>query len=140
MSKAIKAHSVSRLLREDSLLSGLRRAAGQYRQGQQEVRGLLPAALAEKVTLVREQSRLIALAENGAVAQMVRFHADQLQRQTGLTVEVRVRPGSSAPPRPKTPAPTLPCEAAACLNQAADAIDDDGLAESLRRLASRAEE
>lgn len=140
MSKAIKVQSVSALLRENSLLSGLRRAARQHQGEQQEVHGLLPPALAEKVTLIRDASRLIALAENGAVAQMVRFHAGKLQRETGLEVEVRVRPAGSAPQRPAEPAPTLPGAAAGCLHQAADAVDDDDLAASLRRLASRAEE
>jgi hypothetical protein len=140
MSKAIKAQSVSALLRGNSLLSALRQTARRHQGGQQEITGLLPPALADKVRLIRDEARLIALAENGAVAQMVRFHAGNLQRQTGLKVEVRVRPTGSAPRQPVTPAPILPGEAAGCLNQAADAVADDDLAASLRRLASRAGE
>lgn len=140
MSKAIKAQSVSGLLRDNSLLSALRRAARQHQGGEIDMTGLLPPALADKVRLIRDDARLIALAENGAVAQMVRFHAGKLQRETGLEVEVRVRPAGSAPVSKAEPAPALPGEAAGCLNQAAEAVQDDDLAESLRRLASRAEE
>lgn len=140
MSKAIRPHAIRELLGTSGPLDRLRRAAGRHSRDTGELSALLPTALAQRVTLVREDAELLILAENNAVAQLARFHAPALQQQAGVPVRVRVSPHATAPRRPAPPPPELPAEAAGCLRQAADGIDDPELAASLRRLAGRAED
>jgi hypothetical protein len=136
MSKANAPRAVRDLLGSDQALNRLRRQARES-GATDELSALLPAAIAERVTLIRTDERLEVLAENNAVAQLVRFHAPVLEQKAGRPVRVRVapRPGPSAT---ATPAPTLPADGAACLRETADAIDDPELAAALRSLASRA--
>lgn len=103
----------------------------------------LPPALRNRVHLVLEQGRLLMLAENNAVAQLLRFQGPALARRCGARdwrVRVSPLPASGQAPAPdRTPAP-MPAAAAAALREAATGVDDDALGEALRRLAANADD
>lgn len=141
MSKAIGPFSIQDWLRDRSDLKALSRAARSHQPDPSQPLEL-PPALADRTTVVRESHRLILIAENNAVAQLLRFHAPRLASAAGVAqAEVRVRPktGTGAASSPGD-APRLSAAAAECLMGCAEEIDDPKLAETLRRLASRADE
>jgi hypothetical protein len=138
MSKANTPRAVRDLLGSEQTLNRLRRRARES-GATEELVALLPPAIARRVTLVRTDERLEILAENNAVAQLARFHAPALEEGAGVPARVRVAP-QPGPAATKAAAPRLPADGAACLREAADAIEDPDLAAALRSLASRAGE
>ncbi|MBZ2189669.1 hypothetical protein K8B33_11215 [Alcanivorax sp. JB21] len=141
MAKAIGPKSIDLLLGGDQLRP-LSRQARDYKGPSRIESSSLPPALASRVTLLREEDTLLLLAENNAVAQLLRFHAPNLAREQGLK-DWKVQVSRVALPVTVGPAeslltpPRLSANAPACLNEAADAITDPDLKAALRRLASR---
>ena len=109
--------------------------------GKQALTDALPPALRDRCHLIMEKDELVMLAETSAVAQLLRFQGPRLAKQLGARRwQVRVRPPSGAPttrtgagPRP------MPPQAAACLRDLAKNLEDDELADALRKLASHGE-
>lgn len=147
MAKAIGPRRITGLLGSTALRDLVRRArhvpaeSVPETQSEQALADFLPPALKGRVHMVLEQGHLLLLAENNAVAQLLRFQGPGLARRCGA-VDWRVRvsplpaPGQSAPPS-RAPLP-MPDAAARALREAADGIDDPALSDSLRRLAQRA--
>lgn len=101
----------------------------------------LPAALRERVSLVEEENRWLAMVETSASAQMLRFHLPRLERALpAKTVKILVtgRRGA-ATARRLAAAPGLDRDSAEHIREAAEGIEDKGLQEALKRLASRSE-
>ena len=145
MAMAIGPQSIGLLLRGKTL-KPLQQQAREWRQGDTGPRPvqsrLLPPALAPRTHLMRDDDTLLLLAENNAVAQLLRFHAPALAAEQGLKdwkVQVSRPPAIEAlgPSESRLTPPALSENAPACLNEAADAVSDPALAESLRRLARR---
>ncbi len=98
----------------------------------------LPAALRQRVTLVEETHRWLAMVETSACAQMLRFHLPRLQRvltakSVKIVVSGRRRPLAS----PLRSGPVLDMESARHIRDAAENIADEKLREALHRLAAR---
>ncbi|ERS13792.1 hypothetical protein Q668_13090 [Alcanivorax sp. PN-3] len=114
-------------------------------------RACLPPALRDRVMLVEESQRWLALVENSATAQLLRFHLPRLQRALpgGASVKIVVTgrrqldggSGSSTHAidegKYRAMGPVLDEESAAHIARAARDMDDPGLREALARLASR---
>lgn len=102
----------------------------------------LPPALSAHTEIHVLPDRLILLARNNSVAQLLRFHGPRLARAAGLVdFQVRVQAKLFHPEAPNNAVsarPSLPTEAASPLNQAADAVDHPPLSNALRRLAALA--
>lgn len=152
MAKAIGPRRVNGLLGSTALADLVRRARStpmpekQSLENKQAPTDFLPPALRDRVHLVLEDDQLLMLAENNAVAQLLRFQGPALARRFAVRQwRVRVSPlpaGGQSMPREKGPSnsPTMPLEAARSLRQAASGIDDEALGEALRRLANNADE
>lgn len=92
---------------------------------------------------------LTILCDSAAWATRLRYHGPALRDRLAASgtpvseVRVAVRPPQQrlVPPlpAPRAPRPPLAADAARSLRAAAGAVDDDGLAAALRRLAGRAE-
>jgi len=89
---------------------------------------------------------LTILCDSAAWATRLRYHGPAVRDRlvaAGLPVSalrVAVRPVQAPPAAtPRQPRPELASAAAASLRSAASAVDDDGLAAALRRLADRAD-
>lgn len=146
MAKAIGPRSIDGLLHASQSLKQLRRRAAEYRAPAAVTARTLPPALAERVHIVREDDRLLLMADNNAVAQLLRFHAPRIAQELQASEwQVRVsrgaaqRPAVAAAPVSTSPARTLPASAADCLREAAQAIQDEGLREALLKLARHAD-
>ncbi|MDF1781554.1 MAG: hypothetical protein P1U67_09685 [Alcanivoracaceae bacterium] len=103
----------------------------------------LPPAVAAHTQIQLLPDRLILLASNNSVAQLLRFHAPRLAKAAGVAdFQVRVQPElfvggvKKAPSKPKS---VVPQGAVEPLQQAANAIDHEPLSDALRRLANLAE-
>lgn len=154
MAKAIGPRRVNGLLGSTALADLVRRARStpmpdKPSQGNKQApTDFLPPALRDRVHLILEDDQLLMLAENNAVAQLLRFQGPALARRFSVR-QWRVRvsplpaPGQSMP-REKgasgEPAVApMPTEAARALRQAAAGIDDEALGDALRRLANNAD-
>ena len=146
MAKAIGPRSISRLLHGSPGLDALRHRAAEYRAPASVSCRSLPPALAARVHILQEDGRLLLMADNNAVAQLLRFHAPRIAKelqasdwQIRVTRDAAPRPPVAAAPVRTGTAPNLPASAAACLRDAAASIEDEGLRESLLRLANLAD-
>lgn len=146
MSNATGPQSLSRLLADSPAFSRLiceARSRAVPTSGLPELP--LPPALAAHTRAQLEDNRLLLIARNASVAQMLRFHGPRLASAAGVSdFQVRVAPDlfadgtSPARPRPAPRLPSIPGEAAATLDSAADGIEHAPLASALRRLAGLA--
>ena len=146
MAKAIGPRSISRLLHGSPDLEALRHRAAEYRAPAPVSCRSVPPALAPRVHILQEDGRLLLMADNNAVAQLLRFHAPRIAKelqasdwQIRVTRDTTPRPPVAAAPVRTGAAPVLPASAAACLRDAAAGIEDEGLRESLLRLANLAD-
>ncbi len=143
MPKANRPRSVSRLLETPGLtaLAG-RASAGRTpdRDGVAPI-DLLPEALRGHVHAILEPGRLVLLAENSSVAQLLRFHGPKLARRLGAPKwEVRVAPLPDPGQRghAANAAPRMPAMAEKCLRETAASVKDPGLSAALEKLADNA--
>lgn len=149
MSKTTSPKAFKALLSGNRILAELAKQARKQPSAEaQDPRDCLPPALRERVTLVRDQHRWLALVETSATAQLLRFHLPKLQ-QALPGEQVKIVVGGKRQPLPKghtttdsasnfqTRGPVLSRESAKYIQALADEIDDDALKASLLRLASR---
>ena len=137
MSKPSLPKELQGLLRQNSTLAPLAKAA--------PPQDCLPPALRDRVTLVEEENRWLAMVETSATAQLLRFHLPRLERSLapGKSIKIlvtgrRAAPAATADKLRANERPPLDAGRAAHIRQAADCVDDDELAKALRRLAARA--
>ena len=104
----------------------------------------LPPALRERVMLVEDSPRWLAIAETSATAQLLRFHLPKLQQalpgqQIKIVVGGKRQMQDSKAHTSHRHVPRLARENARQISDLADSIEDEGLKASLQRLASRGE-
>ena len=103
----------------------------------------LPPAVAAHTQIQQLPDRLILIASNNSVAQLLRFHAPRLAKAAGVAdFQVRVQPelfSGGIKKAPSKPISIMPQGAVEPLEQAANAIDHEPLSDALRRLANLAE-
>ncbi|WP_290537661.1 MULTISPECIES: hypothetical protein [Alcanivorax] len=104
----------------------------------------LPPALRERVMLVEDSMRWLAIAETSATAQLLRFHLPKLQQalpgqQIKIMVGGKRQMQNSNVRANQQDKPRLARESARQIADLADSIEDEGLKASLQRLASRGE-
>ena len=143
MAKANRPRTTAQLLEASPLAAAAQQARPAIADSTGAPQGpapaeLLPEAVREHVDAVMEDSTLVLLARNNAVAQLLRFHGPRMARQLGarnwvVRVSVRTAGETAAPVR--RAAPRLPEAAARCLRDTAATIDDPALREALERLA-----
>ncbi len=146
MSKKTLPDELQGLIHAHPALKRLARAArGRGGDTRGDPRDCLPPALRDRVRLVQEEQRWLALVETSATAQLLRFHLPRLERALPagqalkIVVPGRRELGAATPGKaPAAPGPALDAQSATHLRQAADYIDDPELAAALRRLAGRA--
>ncbi|MED5389078.1 MAG: hypothetical protein VX793_09520 [Pseudomonadota bacterium] len=149
MSKTTSPKALLALLSGHPTLSGLAREAKKVAPSGTDTASAdpldcLPPALRERVMLVEDQQRWLAIAETSATAQLLRFHLPKLQRALpGQQVKIvvggkRQRQAGNVRANLQN-APRLARESARQIADLAESIDDEGLKASLRRLASRGE-
>jgi len=151
MSKPSLPKELQGLLRQNSTLAPLVKAARGHKtatatSGAAPPRDALPPALRDRVTLVEEDNRWLAMVETSATAQLLRFHLPRLERglAPGKSIKIlvtgrRAAPAATAEKLRANERPPLDAGSAAHIRQAADCVDDEELARALRRLAGRAE-
>ena len=150
MSKTTSPKALLALLSGHPILSGLTREAKKTAHQEQDTAAAtdpldcLPPALRERVTLVEDSMRWLAIAETSATAQLLRFHLPKLQQALpGQQIKIVVggkRQMQSSNVRANQPdKPRLARESARQIADLADTIEDKGLKASLQRLASRGE-
>lgn len=143
MSRAnISANLLTRLGRKSQLSALLAEAEARVRQADQ-LKELLPVSLHERLSIRIDGSGLHLLAQNNAVAQLLRFHGPVLLRASGCA-ELHIRVGSQEPVVATVSTPVverhLPAAAGRLLTEVADDLHDNpALAEALRRLARHAD-
>lgn len=149
MSKTTSPKAFKTLLSGNRILAQLAREARKQPEPEAtDPRDCLPPALRERVTLIRDQHRWLALVETSATAQLLRFHLPKLQQalpgeQVKIVVGGKRQPlptgqqGSSQQSNYQAKGPTLSKESAGYIQALADDIEDDALKASLLRLASR---
>ena len=149
MSKTTSPKAFRALLSGNRILAELAKQARKSPSaGEQDPRDCLPPALRERVTLVRDQHRWLAMVETSATAQLLRFHLPRLQQalpgeQVKIVVGGKRQPlaagqqPSSKQSNYQAKGPTLSKESAGHIQALADDIGDDALKASLLRLASR---
>lgn len=149
MSKTTSPKALLALLSGHPTLSGLTREAKKAARKEPESADpvdpldCLPPALRERVTLVEDSMRWLAIAETSATAQLLRFHLPKLQQALpGQQIKIVVggkRQMQSNPRANRQEQPRLARESARQIADLADSIEDKGLKASLQRLASRGE-
>lgn len=146
MSKTLLPDELQALLRGNPALRRLAKAARHQDTAETpQVRALraLPLALRERVTLIDDEHRWLAMVETSATAQMLRFHLPRLERAlTAKPVKILVtgRRGAAAVSRSSQPSPsgpTLDADSARHIREAAGGIRDEGLRKALERLGMR---
>ena len=149
MSKTTSPKAFKALLSGNRILAELAKQARKSPAAEeQDPRDCLPPALRERVTLIRDQHRWLALVETSATAQLLRFHLPRLQQalpgeQVKIVVGGKRKPLSAGQATPNNQSnyqakgPTLSKESAGYIQALADDIEDDALKASLLRLASR---
>lgn len=145
MSKTAPPGELQALLNANPALRRLARAARRSHDTHDDLGtqalNALPVALRQRVTLVEEAHRWLALVETSACAQMLRFHLPRLERAlTAKSVKIVVtgRRGAPASQHPRS-GPELDVESARHIREAAESIADEKLREALQRLAGRGE-
>ena len=101
---------------------------------------VLPPALRERVTLVEDQQRWLAITDTSATAQLLRFHLPRLQQALpGQQIKIVVggKRGQLSSQPPSQQGATLSQASAQHIADLAASIDDKELKEALQRLASR---
>lgn len=145
MSKTTSPKALLALLSGHPALSALAKEARKTpAQEQNDPLHCLPPALRERVTLVEDQHRWLAIAETSATAQLLRFHLPKLQQampgqQIKIVVGGKRQPLQSNNHASKPAGPHLAQESARHIEAVAETIEDDALKASLQRLASRGE-
>ncbi len=154
MSKPSLPKELQGLLRQNTTLAPLAKAARGRAGGAPESAGArrspsedcLPPGLRDRVTLVEEDNRWLAMVETSATAQLLRFHLPRLERSLapGKSIKIlvtgrRAAPAATADKLRANERPPLDAGSAAHIRQAAECVDDEELAKALRRLAGRAE-
>lgn len=134
----ISAHLLTQL-RPTSQISALLAEATARLHVETRLKEVLPVSLRDRVSIQPEENRLLLLADNNAVAQLLRFHSDALLKASGCH-EVSIRIGSPAVlAAPAAEAPVrryLSAASSQLLNEAAaDFTDNPELATALRNLA-----
>lgn len=144
MSKTALPGELQALLNANPALRRLARAArrshGTNDDPATQALNALPAALRQRVTLVEEAHRWLALVETSASAQMLRFHLPRLERAlTAKTVKIVVtgRRGMPASQHLPLSGPELDADSARHIREAAESIADEKLRAALQRLAAR---
>ncbi|MEC8880174.1 hypothetical protein [Alloalcanivorax venustensis] len=151
MSKPSLPKELQGLLRQNSTLAPLAKAARGRKAAAPKgpaapPQDCLPPALRDRVTLVEEENRWLAMVETSATAQLLRFHLPRLERSLapGKSIKIlvtgrRAAPAATADKLRANERPPLDAGSAAHIRQAADCVEDEELARALRRLAGRAE-
>lgn len=145
MSKTALPGELQALLNANPMLRRLARAArrdpgANNDDPARQALNALPAALRQRVTLVEETHRWLAMVETSACAQMLRFHLPRLQRVlTAKSVKIVVsgRRGALPSQHPLRSGPVLDADSARHIRDAAQGIADEKLREALQRLAAR---
>lgn len=150
MSKTTSPKALLALLSGNPTLSGLTREAKKAARKEPDNPApvdpldCLPPALRERVTLVEDSMRWLAIAETSATAQLLRFHLPKLQQalpgqQIKIVVGGKRQMHSGNAHASQQDKPRLTRENARQIADLADSIEDEGLKASLQRLASRGE-
>ncbi|HEX5676767.1 MAG TPA: hypothetical protein VFX91_02240 [Alcanivorax sp.] len=147
MSKPSLPKELQGLLRQNTTLAPLAKAArGASERPGAPPEDCLPPALRDRVTLVEEEGRWLAMVETSATAQLLRFHLPRLERSLapGKSIKIlvtgrRAAPAATAEKLRANERPPLDAGSAAHIRQAADCVEDEALARALRRLAGRAD-
>jgi len=150
MSKTTSPKALLALLSGHPTLSGLTREAKKVARKEPDNLApanpldCLPPALRERVMLVEDSMRWLAIAETSATAQLLRFHLPKLQQalpgqQIKIMVGGKRQMQSSNVRANQKDTPRLAKESAKQIADLADSIEDEGLKASLQRLASRGE-
>ena len=150
MSKTTSPKALLALLSGHPTLSGLTREAKKTARQEPDTAAApdpldcLPPALRERVTLVEDSMRWLAIAETSATAQLLRFHLPKLQQalpgqQIKIVVGGKRQMQKSNVRANQQDKPKLARESARQIADLADTIEDKGLKASLQRLASRGE-
>lgn len=143
MSKTTSPKALFSLLSGHPALSALARQARKApKQEPGDPLACLPPALRERVSLVEDSQRWLAIVETSATAQLLRFHLPKLQQalpgqQVKIVVGGRRQPPGRQTSNPHANYPTLSQESARHIQALADDMEDDALKASLERLASR---
>lgn len=144
MSKTKSPTALKTVLNGNSLLNRMaRHAKKQPTKGRESPLDCLPPALRNRVTLVEDTQRWLAITDTNASAQLLRFHLPKLQKalpgqQVKIVVGGKRKPNDTRAATPRT-GPILDKDSAEQIRDLAENIDDTALSESLRRLASRSE-
>ncbi|MBD3643021.1 MAG: hypothetical protein P1U59_14120 [Alcanivorax sp.] len=150
MSKTTSPKALLALLSGHPTLSGLTREAKKVARKEPDNLApadpldCLPPALRERVMLVEDNMRWLAIAETSATAQLLRFHLPKLQQalpgqQIKIMVGGKRQMQNSNVHANQQDKPRLTRESARQIADLADSIEDEGLKASLQRLASRGE-
>lgn len=150
MSKTTSPKALLALLSGHPTLSGLTREAKKVARKEPDNLApadpldCLPPALRERVMLVEDNMRWLAIAETSATAQLLRFHLPKLQQalpgqQIKIMVGGKRQMQNSNVHANQQDKPRLTKESARQIADLADSIEDEGLKASLQRLASRGE-
>lgn len=150
MSKTTSPKALLALLSGHPTLSGLTREAKKVARKEPDNLApadpldCLPPALRERVMLVENNMRWLAIAETSATAQLLRFHLPKLQQalpgqQIKIMVGGKRQMQNSNVHANQQDKPRLTRESARQIADLADSIEDEGLKASLQRLASRGE-
>lgn len=145
MAKAIGPRRIQHIVKTHNALKHFIDAASEAQNSHQStakpLRLNLPAALKEHTQAFQDEHVLVLVAANNAVAQILRFHAPRLAKQTGLNewyVKVARLDTGVETTRTNLPQATLCTESAQVLRETAASIDHPGLQAALLRLASNA--
>ena len=150
MSKTTSPKALLALLSGHPTLSGLTREAKKVARKEPDNLApadpldCLPPALRERVMLVEDNMRWLAIAVTSATAQLLRFHLPKLQQalpgqQIKIMVGGKRQMQNSNVHANQQDKPRLTRESARQIADLADSIEDEGLKASLQRLASRGE-
>lgn len=146
MSKTTSPKALLALLNGHPQLAALRKSASTQapQPANSDPMAVLPPALRERVTLIKEAHRWLAITENNATAQLLRFHLPRLQ-QALLGEQVKIVVGGKRQAQATHTVssrhhPVLSEHSAAHIRDLAASIDDDDLSDALLRLASRSED
>lgn len=141
MSNATGPQSLSRLLGDAPALRRLICDARNKAQAGQQAVLTLPPALSEHSQIQILPDRVLLLARNNSVAQLLRFHGPRLAKAAGVPeFQVRVQPDAfgDAPRRASPHEPVLSPDVAPILEGLATGVDHAPLSTALRRLAALA--
>ncbi len=141
MNKLSESLILSSYIQKNSRLTDLMKQFRQADAEQDQLASLLPVAFRDRVRVRRHQDQLTLVAENNAVAQMLRFQGQALLNATGCD-RLKIRVAALNPIDREHEAATLPNvnrsmsrQTSQLLQETADDIADPALASALRQLA-----